>query len=285
MNRKQQIIVSLTSFPAAIPYAVQAIRSILAGSVLPDKIVLYLTFSQFGEQGIPQELQELAENNSIFEIRNYDTDIRSYRKLIPALTDFPDDVIVTVDDDIHYHRHLLRDLIRLHKRIPDVIIGHRVRRVKLNAPYRKWRKYHWYDFIFKRIHFSHLAMQTGGAGTLYPPHSLDEKMLDPELFMTLAPTNDDIWFWLAAVSRNTYVVPLPNGQRKIADIGKPLELCLRAVNLKPGDDRNRAAFDRILERFPAIRQKLEEENNKIPSITQFGRCVFRIEKVTTNRRQ
>ena len=42
MKDKQQIIVSLTSFPAAIPYAVQAIRSILNGSLLPDKVVLYL---------------------------------------------------------------------------------------------------------------------------------------------------------------------------------------------------------------------------------------------------
>ena len=40
MNGKERIIVSLTSFPAAIPYAVQAIRSILKGSVLPDQIVL-----------------------------------------------------------------------------------------------------------------------------------------------------------------------------------------------------------------------------------------------------
>ena len=57
---KQQIIVSLTSFPAAIPYAAQAVQSILNGSVLPDKVILYLTFSQFGESGIPQELQKLA---------------------------------------------------------------------------------------------------------------------------------------------------------------------------------------------------------------------------------
>ena len=43
---KQQVIVSLTSFPAAIPYAAQAVQSILNGSVLPDKVVLYLTFAQ-----------------------------------------------------------------------------------------------------------------------------------------------------------------------------------------------------------------------------------------------
>ena len=100
MPDKKQVIISLTSFPEAIPFAVQAIQSILMGSVLPDKIVLYLTYSQFGENGIPEELQNLADSNSIFEIRNYDDDIRSYRKLVPGLVDFPDAVIITIDDDV-----------------------------------------------------------------------------------------------------------------------------------------------------------------------------------------
>ena len=60
---QQQVIVSLTSFPPAISYAARAVQSILNGSVLPDKVVLYLTFAEFGEKGIPQDLQELAKNN------------------------------------------------------------------------------------------------------------------------------------------------------------------------------------------------------------------------------
>ena len=105
----------MTSFPAAIPYAVKAVQSILNGSVLPDKLVLYLTFSQFGEKGIPADLQQLADHSPVFEIRDYARDIRSYRKLVPALLDFPDAVIVTVDDDVAYHKHMLRDLLRLHE--------------------------------------------------------------------------------------------------------------------------------------------------------------------------
>ena len=122
---KEQVVVSMTSFPAAIPYAAPAVQSILNGSVLPDKVVLYLTFAQFGEKGLPQELLKLAESNPVFEIRNYDRDIRSYRKLIPALKDFPDAVIVTVDDDVAYHRHMLRDLLRLHEQMPDAVLAHR----------------------------------------------------------------------------------------------------------------------------------------------------------------
>ena len=133
-------------------YAMKAVQSLLNGSVLPDKVVLYLTFSQFVEKEIPQELWALAKSNPIFEIRNYDRDIRSYRKLIPALQDFPDAVIVTVDDDVAYHRNMLRDILHLHEQYPDAVLAHRAKRIKLGMPYRKWTKYRWYSFLFKRIH-------------------------------------------------------------------------------------------------------------------------------------
>lgn len=254
---KQQVIVSLTSFPEAIPYATQAIRTILKGLLLPDKVVLYLDTQKFPDGVLPPELEELKAENPIFEVRFNPDEIRSYKKLIPALKDFPNDVIVTIDDDICYPAELLRNLIRLHKQLPDAIIAHRVRRIKLNAPYRKWRKYKWYDFIFKRHHFSHLAMQTGVGGVLYPPHSLDEKMLDSALFMALAPTTDDVWFWAAAVSRGTYVVPLPGGKSRCVEVGKPVEFSLKRINISSGNDRNREALERILEKYPHIKQRVE----------------------------
>ena len=137
MLKQKKVIVSLTSFPAVIRYAKDAIKSILVGNTLPDKVILYLTFSQFKDSKIPIELKNLANNNPLFEIRNYNEDIRSYRKLIPALKDFPDDIIVTIDDDVRYHKNMLRDLLFLHKQIPDVIIANRAKMIKLNAPYRQ----------------------------------------------------------------------------------------------------------------------------------------------------
>ena len=255
---QKQVIVSLTSFPQAIPYAVQAIRSILTGSLLPDKIVLYLDTPKFPEGILPQELEALKAESPIFEVRFDEAEIRWYKKLIPALRDFPNDIIVTIDDDIQYHPDMLSRLIQIHKQVPDAIIAHRVRKVQLDSPYRTWRKYKWYDFIFRRLHFNHHAMQTGVGGVLYPPHSLDEKMLDSTLFMTMAPTNDDIWFWAAAVSHGTFVIPVPGWHRKTIEIGKPKEFALKTVNLKPGDDRNREALDKIFEHYPSIKERIEK---------------------------
>lgn len=259
MNNSSRIIVSLTSFPSAITYVVEVVRSILEGSVLPDKIVLYLFREEFLQNEIPSDLQQLVAESPIFEIRYCDRNMRSYLKLIPALRDFPDDIIVTVDDDIHYHPNMLRDLVAVHRRAPKAIIAHRVRKIKMDAPYGKWRKYKWYDFVFKKYRFSHRALQTGVGGVLYPPHSLDEKMLDPDLFTVLAPKQDDIWFWAAAASKGTYVVPVPVGHNALKEVGKPMELSLKSVNLEPGKDRNREAFERILCHYPEIRCVVENE--------------------------
>jgi hypothetical protein len=260
MQEKKQVIVSLTSFPAAILYAVQAINSILNGTVLPDKVILYLTFSQFGESGIPMELQELVKNNPVFEIRNYDDDIRSYRKLVPALNDFPDAVIVTIDDDVWYDKDMLRVLLRLHDKFPDAILAHRAKKIKLNAPYRKWKKYRWYHFVFKRIHSSYRNIQTGVGGVLYPPHSLKKEMIDSELFKAIAPTTDDIWFWAAAVANGTKIIPVPFGYNKPRGLKKPKGLSLKTTNFKSGIDLNSESLKKILKKYPEILQKIESEN-------------------------
>lgn len=257
--QQQQVVVSMTSFPAAISYAELAIRSILGGSVLPGKLVLYLTFSQFAEGGIPASLRKLAEESPVFEIRNYDRDIRSYRKLIPALIDFPDAIIVTVDDDVAYHRHMLRDLLALHRQVPHAILAHRAKKIMFGKPYRRWRKYRWYHFLARRIHASFSNLQTGVGGVLYPPHSLDEGMLDEGLFTQLAPSTDDIWFWAAAVANGYPVVPVPFGRNKPRGVGKPKALSLKTTNYKGKTDRNAAALDAILRRFPNIKQKIDSK--------------------------
>ena len=49
---------------------------------------------------LPNSLLALEDDK--FEIRWVNEDIRSYKKLIPALKNFPTDVIITADDDVIY---------------------------------------------------------------------------------------------------------------------------------------------------------------------------------------
>lgn len=257
-DRGPEVIVSLTSFPAAIQYAIPTVKSLLRGDVLPDRLVLYVTMSQFGDEGLPRELLDLERENEIFEIRNYDRDIRSYRKLIPALKDFPEAVIVTVDDDTCYHPDMLASLLRLHRQYPDHVLAHRAKRILPDRPYKKWPKLRWYHFLRESIKKSARIIQTGVGGVLYPPHMLKEDMLDERLFTVLAPTTDDIWFWAAAVANGRTVIPVPFGpHNKPKGVGKPKELSLKNVNFKSGADRNDKAFHAILDRFPDVRDAIK----------------------------
>ena len=259
MEKREKVIVSLTSFPAAIKYAVEAVKSILAGTVLPDRIVLYLNMAQFGETPLPEELMKLIKENSIFEIRNYDPEIRSYIKLVPALEDFPEAVIVTIDDDIIYHKRMLERLLDYHRAYPDRVIAHRVRKIRLDEPYTRWKKYRWKNFLFKRDHAAYGNLLTGVGGVLYPPHVLKEEMMRVELFTKIAPTADDLWFWAAAVANNRKIMPVPFGYNHPREIGKPSEISLMHVNYKSGEDKNKAALDAIMTAYPEIKKKLETE--------------------------
>ncbi|MDE6651088.1 MAG: glycosyltransferase [Paramuribaculum sp.] len=255
-DNQHKVIVSLTSFPAAIDYACGAVKSLLSGSVLPDKIVLYLTFAQFGNEGLPQKLMELAEANPVFEIRDYPRDIRSYRKLVPALADFPDAVIITVDDDVAYSPDLVRDMLELHQQFPEYILANRAKRIEPGKPYRKWHKFRWYNFLFKRYYPGFDILQTGVGGVLYPPHSLKADLIDETLFTKYAPTADDIWFWAAATAKGTKLMPVPFGKNKPKGLGKPKSLSLKSVNFKSGTDRNSETLHKIINDYPDIKKRL-----------------------------
>ena len=259
MAKQQQVIVSLTSFPAAIPFAVQAVQSILRGSVLPDKIVLYLTATQFPQGQIPLELQDLSNRNSVFEVRFYEENIRSYTKLIPALKDFPDDIIITIDDDMWYAKYMLQRLLCLHKRYPKAIIGHRVRHLKLNAPYQMSKRYMNLRFLTKSMKPKFGNLQTGIGGVLYPPDSLKKEMLDSKLFMEMAPTTDDIWFWAAAVANGTKIAPVRFGFWNPRELNKPTEISLKQVNIHSNRDVNREVIESVIEKYPIIKQRIENE--------------------------
>jgi hypothetical protein len=258
MQEKKRVIISLTSFPEAIPFAVIAIHSILNGTVLPDKVILYLTASQFPEGKIPFELLELKENK-LFEVRFYRENIRSYTKLIPALKDFPNDIIVTIDDDILYDKNMLRGLLHLHNRYPKAIVGHRVREYKPNTPYRSWKRYKGHRYLLKSMKPKFTNIQTGVGGVLYPPNSLDTTMLDSKIFTEMAPTVDDIWFWAAAVAKGTKIAPVPFGYYKLNELKKPKEISLFNVNGNAKNDVNRIVLEKILEKYPKIKENVDSE--------------------------
>ena len=202
-KRNPQIIVSLTSFPGRIGTTHLAVNTLLRQTIKPDRVILWLSDSQFPnkENDLPNELLKLREFG--LEIKWCD-DIRSYKKLIPAIKEFPDDIIVTADDDIYYEEDWLESLYDAHKKYPDSLIAQRVRRLRVEGDKIKVmpnKKFMDWDLSTPEYYNQLL----GGTGCLYPPHSLYNDIMDCEKALKLLPTNDDIYFWAMAVLNHTKI--------------------------------------------------------------------------------
>lgn len=261
MKKEPRTIVSMTSFPAALPFAAQALGSIFRQSTRPDLVVLYLTKSQFPD-GIPKILQEITD--PIFQVRFYDENIRSFTKLIPALIDFPSDIIITADDDVDYPKNMIAHLLRAHRRQPNVIFGNRVRRVRFDdagnlLPYRQWKIYKRHRYLFMSMRPRFTNMLTGVGGVLYPPRAFGADVFDQKTFMDLAPSVDDVWFWLMSVKNGTKTAPLRFARWKEREIKKPDAINLKTTNRRSGIDVNLNAANAILKKYPKINSMLKKE--------------------------
>ena len=100
-KRDVRVIASLTTFPERITSVKETIKALLLQTCKPDELVLWLANEQFpeGEQSLPQDLLALKEFGLTIK---WCKDIRSYKKLIPALKEYPNDIIITFDDDYYY---------------------------------------------------------------------------------------------------------------------------------------------------------------------------------------
>jgi hypothetical protein len=198
-----KVIVSLTSYSARVNTVYKAIESILSQTMPPAAVILWLSPEEFPnkEKKLPRELLGLSRRGLIID---WCKNIKSYNKLIFSLQKYPDDIIITVDDDIIYHNELIRVLYETHIKYPRDIIAHRITRLYKNKDnrfavlprhlyYRNFTGFNYVDALKNASYFNKL---TGSGGVLYPPYCLHNDVLLEELFTQLAPTSDDIWFWL-----------------------------------------------------------------------------------------
>ena len=171
------IVVSLTSYgrrvKASVPYT---IYWFFKQKVKPSKIVLWLDEDNWNDDNIPLKLRFLSRYG--LEIR-FCKDIKSYKKLVYSLQLYPDNSIVTLDDDLLYYRGLLSGLLDKAQANPGSIIAMRHHQPAWKTKgqeflsYRKWRTA---SEEMKKIP----CMPTTGGGTLFPPHCFNNEALNED---------------------------------------------------------------------------------------------------------
>lgn len=203
--KSPRIIVSMTSFPARIKTTWLAVESILRQSVKPDKLLLCLTKEQIPDvQSLPKEL--LAQRERGLEIILCEETIRSHTKYWNAFRDYPEDIIVTVDDDVFYRSDLLETLLDFHKKHPQAIIANWAKKVQKDSDgtsvYAHWPEAKEEDTDKEAEKYSIF----GVGGVLYPPHCMAKDLLNPKLIKELSFTADDLWLSAQAIRAGTKFV-------------------------------------------------------------------------------
>jgi hypothetical protein len=240
------ITISLTTWSERLGVVHLALQSILNQDPAPRSIVLWLASDEIPEdQTLPESLQRtITASNHVIKVRYVPKNIMSYKKLVPALldTELHDHCIVTADDDIIYQPGWFSALLDTHIDHPKSIVAHRVRKIKFPEPYVSW------PLVQKHTNGNAAELlPTGCGGILYPPRSLHKNVLGMDLAMHIAPTADDLFFWIHALMNRTPVVLTKHPMYREREIPNTSKHGLAKINVEGG--QNDLIFRKLLDHY------------------------------------
>ena len=238
--RQPPLIVSLASYPKRFGSVFLAIESLLNQTFQPDKIILWLAEKEVEQSPLPLNLTKLKSRG--LEIRIVKENITSYNKLIFAVEQFPQSLIVTCDDDVMYPKWFLQNLYRSYQQHPDCISAYRCRLMRKTsarqlAPYNDWQ-----FATNKRACYE--LFHTGNGGVLFPPGALNEK-ISHRIFRQLCPTADDVWFKAMGLLNRTKTVMVKDKSIDfpLTSITGSQQNALWKVNVEKNDEQIKKVFD------------------------------------------
>lgn len=190
------LIVSVTSHPPRFGTLHLSLGCLLDQSVRPDRVLLWIAREDVDR--LPESVTSLKDRGLQIAICD---EMGPFKKLVPALEQYPEAYVVTADDDLYYPRRWLETLTEASDGC--TIVCHIAHRPRLDrdgrfAPYAEWRK-NVQDQAARRP--SPDIMPTSGSGVLFPPGSLDPIVTERSRFLALCPTGDDLWYhWTARLN-------------------------------------------------------------------------------------
>jgi hypothetical protein len=243
--RDKKIVISLTSFPARINKVWLTIESIMRQTIEPDVIVLWLGRDEFeGIDSLPKSLKRQQKRGLSIE---FCEDLKSHKKYYYAFQKFKNDLIITVDDDVHYPNFMIEKLVELHEEFPTSICCNRAHLITLNEE-GKLNKYKGWLKNPKQINGPTKALlPTGVGGVLYPPNSVDEEVFNKENIKKLCLFADDIWLKVMSLKKGTSVVKTENFPRRLFTVAFTQKIALWKKNVING--RNDLQLTKILEYY------------------------------------
>lgn len=197
-NKCSKVIVSLTSFPARLPYVWLVVECLLRQTMKPDIIVLYLSREQVPDMSsVPDSL--LGQQSRGLQIHLCNDDLRSHKKYYYAFQEFPNDIVITVDDDLFYPSDFIENLMKAHYEHPECIIANWTKNMRPGtSQYGEWPDA---EVGLKKSG----QIVIGCEGVLYPSPSrcMHADVCNAAIFKEHCFLADDIWLSCMALLKNT----------------------------------------------------------------------------------
>lgn len=248
----EKIVLSFTTFPPRIDTVWQTAYTLLNQTVKVDHVILWLAREQFESlDTLPDSLKRLKKYG--LEIKFCD-DLRPHKKYYYAMQEYPDAIVITVDDDVYYPSFLVERLYSKHQEFPDAICCNWAHLIKKSndgkiLPYNKWEK--GVSGFDDKPSFS--LNQVGYEGVLYPPHSLDSRCFDKDLLCKLSLNADDLWLKAMSYLHGTKVVRANDVAYRYFGILKSQKVALNISNC--GQNKNDEAIEKITTYFPELEDR------------------------------
>lgn len=228
----EDVIVSLTTYSIRVSTIHLVIESLFQQIVKANRIILWLDENEFkGIKDLPFALTRMQERG--LEIKFY-KNIKSYKKLIPTLKEYPNQIIITVDDDVMYPVDFIEKLLNSYRKNSKRIYyyrGHFIKYTKEKIlPYQEWMNKESDNLL--------LNFPTGVGGILYPPNCFHSDVLNEKKFMELCPKGDDIWFKVMSLLNNIECekIYIDDFETNFLSIDSTQRIALNIVNVLNGEN-------------------------------------------------
>nr|WP_117118411.1 glycosyltransferase [Lactobacillus rodentium] len=258
-TRSPRIIVSLTSYNKRLASVVLTIKSLLKQTKVPDKIILYLYKDE--KENLPMALTKLVDKNNL-KIEWVDEDLRPHKKYYYAMQQFPNDFIITVDDDVIYDKHLIEYLWNSHLNFKKSVIATRAHQItftnNLINPYNKWS---WNSKSENTPRMDLVA--TGVGGILYPPHLLKKELLTDKEKIKKYIQVDDLWLKnIEVISRVSTVICDGAAILERNRIDIPHTQATALSNINVNENNNDTALKKLEKEYSFSKGILQNINKK-----------------------
>lgn len=203
-KREQDIIVSLTTYPKRLGTVWIVLKIMLSQTYKPDKILLYLAEEEFPGRVLPDWADAYRKAGVEFI---FCSDLKPHKKYYYAMKEYPEAVIITLDDDLLYDGDIIEVLMKSYLQFPHVISAMCTYEITFDEaghvlPYNQWNE-NCSQYIGK---LTMRLLATSGAGTLFPPRSLHQEVFNEKNIKESCLRADDLWLKVMAVLQGTPVV-------------------------------------------------------------------------------